>query len=186
MSANTLSLGPAIVPEERSFNRIQNINWRRWAIIPGFAVVIATAACAANSNTEAASSSPAAPTSAGCVSNQDPNAQVTKRDDGAVQITFDSLCSDLSKGGSNVINVYPDANNPSPNGTFMDGQQAFAQCKEESDRVISSVPDQGELEAHSQVFFELADNNSQYHVTAVYVENRDAVAAALPDCLPTS
>lgn len=184
MSANTVTDAPVTIPDERKFN------WQRWALIPGFAGVIATAAACgggeSHPNDDAAGS---AVTSVGtapvtpCVNHQDPNASLTKAPDGSVLITFDSLCSDLNKGGSNVIDVYP---SPGPdgvvhNGTFMNGQQAYAQCKVEG-RHVSSVHDEGELPGSSDMFVRLAGADSIYYATVVYVQNRDAVLGALKPC----
>jgi hypothetical protein len=176
MSANTVSVEPNITSQTGRLDRLRNINWRRWALVPGFAGAIASAACGGNSSPNGASTSAAASVSSGSASSSETTgANVT--------VTFDSRGSDLSKGGSNVINVYPEATDTTPNGTFMSGQTAQADCKEIG-RNVSSHPEQGETEYHSDEWVRI--QQGKYFATVVYLANPDQVVSQLPECPPTS
>lgn len=114
-----------------------------------------------------------------------------------VPITFDSLGSDLSRGGSSVIYTYtspghqtppqqPGQPTPSPEyvpkaGTFMSGQSTDADCKT-TGRTISSVPSEGERPVTSDQWFRIDVGTAQQYATAVYIRDPQAALAALPEC----
>lgn len=116
--------------------------------------------------------------------------QPTDTDEGPVSegasFTFDSLGSDLDKGGSNVIQVYAGPENTATDkeatGTYMDGQPAEAECKIEG-REVSSIPAQGEAERTSNEWLKIdRPSGEEMWATAVYVENPKQILNQLEDC----
>lgn len=154
---------PATAPNKRG-------GWRTWALVPGFAGVLATAACGGNTTSDKANP----PTSSATAS------ETHSKSVNPVKVTFDSLGSDLARGGSNVINVYPGSGpgDTTPNGTFMKGQPAYGLCKQEG-RSVSSRPDQGETPVTSNEWIRLQGG---YFATAVYIADRNAVLNELTAC----
>lgn len=97
---------------------------------------------------------------------------------GPAGFVFDSHGSDISKGGSNVIQVYADysqGGRGTENGTFMDGQERVVDCYVEG-RSISRIEGQGETPGSSSTWYKL-DGMSSY-ATGAY----GAPVSPVPHC----
>jgi hypothetical protein len=115
-----------------------------------------------------------------------PSGTSTSSEKPGVPFAFDSLGSDLSKGGSNVIQVYagPESTDADRQvtGTFMSGQSANGECKE-AGREVHSDPSAGELQRKSDEWIHVQSPNAEeMWATAVYIKNPDEVLGKLPEC----
>lgn len=155
-----------------SYLKSESNTLRRSLLAAGFTGLAAIAGCGEDTSGSVSNSSP---------SDRSVGSETSEPSKETVEITFDSIGSDLASGGSNVINVYPGtgSEDKTANGTFMDKQTADAECKQEG-RLVSSVVEQGEQPVTSTAWLRI--ENGKYFATAVYIENRDQVLSELPDC----
>lgn len=108
-----------------------------------------------------------------------------------VKFMFDSLGSQLSKGGSSIIRVYRgvknvpvDKGNEGTTGTYASGQTAEADCKIEG-RSVSSVPSEGEVPrtSHEWLHISSAESSTPMYATEVYTDPAETSHLSnLPNC----
>lgn len=106
----------------------------------------------------------------------------TSTNPNATTMTFDSL-SDV---GTTVIQVYPGVTEAEAdrqyNGTYLDGEVVTVDCKTRG-RTVVSDPSLSEVLRESNQWIHLASSNGEDRfATAVYIEEPEAVLAALPEC----
>jgi len=106
-----------------------------------------------------------------------------------VRFAFDSLGSELSKGGSSIIRVYAGVkNNPedkATTGTFANKQTAEADCMA-SGRHVASVPSEGETPRSSNEWLQIDNPSSSQpmYATVVYTRpSEEHALATLPKCV---
>jgi len=88
-------------------------------------------------------------------------------------------------GGSAVIQVYQgpseSAEDRIPNGTYLSGQTAIADCVTVG-RLVTSDPSVGESLGASDKWVRLADTEPPRYATTVYTNITDAALKGLPTC----
>jgi hypothetical protein len=97
----------------------------------------------------------------------------------AIEFTFDDLGASYP-----TIQVYPgtteNAADRKPNGTYKDGESFVADCKTEG-RMVNSDVASGEPDVSSDQWVRFQGVETSY-ATAVYIEDRQEVLEALPEC----
>jgi hypothetical protein len=146
-------------------NKDPVLRWARRIITPGFAAFLSGGALFL----------------AGC---GDSDQTQTNR-----SFAFDSLGSELSKGGSSIIRVYAGVKNTPKDevttGTFANKQTAEADCMA-SGQHVASVPSEGEAPRSSNEWLQIDNPSSSQpmYATVVYTRpSEEHALSTLPKCV---